>query len=85
MEQIITDSLGTEITLTYDETTDKVMVLNPVFDADFCEVGRLQESKPDMVIIIEKLTGEDSWETWSDHETRSEVVQFWMDNKKNQE
>lgn len=85
MEQIVTDSLGNEITIIYDETTDKLVVRNPAVDEEFHEVTRMQMSKPDMVVVIEGLDGEGSWETWSDHETRNLVVQTWMDNKKDKE
>jgi len=85
MEQKVTDTLGNEITIIYDEATDKVTVHNPAFDDEFHEVRRFELSKPDMVVEIEGLSGEDSWETWSDHETRELVVQTWMDNKKDKE
>lgn len=85
MEQKVTDSLGNEITIIYDETTDTVTVNNPAVDEDFHEVRRMQLSKPDMVVEIEGLSGEGSWETWSDHETRELVVQTWLENKKDKE
>jgi hypothetical protein len=85
MEQIVTDSLGNEITIIYDETTDTVTVKNPAVDGEFHEVTRMQLSKPEMVVIIEGTDGEGSWETWSDHETRSLVVDTWLTNKKDKE
>ena len=85
MEQKVTDSLGNEITIIYDETTDTVTVTNPAVDEDFHEVRRMQLSNPDMVVEIEGLSGEGSWETWSDHETRELVVQTWLENKKDKE
>jgi hypothetical protein len=85
MEQIITDSLGNDITVVYDETTDTVTVKNPAVDNDFHEITRFEQSKPDMVVVIEGLDGEGSWETWSDIDARNSVVEFWLENKKNQE
>jgi hypothetical protein len=85
MEQTITDSLGNEITVIYDETTDTLTVKNPAVDEDFHEVTRVELSKPDMVIEIEGITGPDSWESWSDMETRNVLVQIWEENKKDKE
>jgi len=85
MEQKVTDTLGNEITIIYDEATDKVTVKNPAFDNDFHEVKRFELSKPEMVVEIEGLSGENSWESWSDHETREIVVGTWLDNKKDKE
>ena len=85
MEQKITDTLGNEITLQYDETTDTVTVNNPAVDNEFHEITRSEISKPDMVLEIEGIEGEGSWEGWSDDATRNEVVKFWMENKKNQD
>jgi hypothetical protein len=85
MEQTITDSLGNEITIIYDETTDKLTVKNPAVDEDFHEVTRMELSKPDMVVEIEGISGPDSWESWSDEETRNVLVQIWDENKKDKE
>lgn len=85
MEKKITDSLGNEITLVYDETTDSVTVNNPAVDGDFHEITRNQLSKPELVLEIEGISGEGSWEEWSDLDTRNEVVEFWLENKKNQD
>jgi hypothetical protein len=85
MEQTITDSLGNDITIIYDETTDTLTVKNPAVDEDFHGVTRLDSSKPEMVIVIEGTDGPDSWESWSDEQTRQTLAQIWLDNKKNQE
>jgi hypothetical protein len=85
MENKVTDTHGNEITIIYDETTDMVTVKNPAFDNDFHEVRRSQLSKPNMVVEIRGLSGEDSWDTWSDFDTRHLVVQTWLDNKKDKE
>lgn len=85
MEQKITDSLGNEITIVYDETTDTLTVNNPAVDAEFHEVRRMDSCKPDMVIEIEGTHGEGSWEAWSDEEVRNIVVTAWEENKKDKE
>jgi hypothetical protein len=85
MEQKVTDSLGNEITIIYDEATDKLTVNNPAVDEDFHEVTRVELSKPDMVIEIEGVTGPDSWESWSDDAVRNILVEVWNENKKDKE
>lgn len=85
MEKKIIDSLNNEITFVYDEVKDKVVVNNPAVDTDFHEVTRNTECEPDALLIeIEGISGEGSWEEWSDMDTRSQLVEFWMEHKKDQ-
>lgn len=85
MEQTILDSANNTITFAYDDATDVVTVKNPAVDNDFHEVTRGDQFNPDMVLQIAGTEGENSWESWSDENTRVELANFWLANKKNQE
>jgi hypothetical protein len=86
MEQILNDSLGNTITLTYDEVADVVKVKNSGVDTDFREVRRESMWNPELVLEIEIIEGDnDGWDDYSDLETRSLIRSFWMDNKVNQD
>ena len=86
MEQILTDSLGNTITLTYDVLTDVVKVKNSGVDTDFREVTREAKWDPELVLQLEVFEGtDDEWNEYSDDETRGAIRQFWLDNKINQD
>lgn len=86
MEQILTDTLGNTITLTYDAGTDVVKVKNSGIDTDFREVTREAQWNPDLVLQMEIVSGDDDgWDTYSDEDTRNVIRQFWLDNKVNQD
>lgn len=86
MEQILTDTLGNTLTLTYDAGTDVVKVKNNGVDSDFREVTRESQWNPDLVLQLEIVSGDDDgWDTYSDTETRDSIRQFWLDNKVNQD
>lgn len=86
MEQIVTDSLGNTITLTYDAGTDVVKVKNSGIDTDFREVTREVQWNPDLVLQMEIVSGDDDgWDTYSDEDTRNAIRQFWLDNKVDQD
>jgi hypothetical protein len=86
MEQILTDTLGNTVTLTYDAVTDVVKVKNNGVDSDFREVTRELQWNPDLVLQLEIVTGDnDGWDNYSDVETRDLIRQFWIDNKVDQD
>lgn len=86
MEQVLTDSLGNTITLTYDAGTDVVKVKNSAVDADFREVTREAQWNPELVLQLEITSGDDDgWDNYSDVETRDLIRQFWVDNKVDQD
>ncbi len=85
MEQVITDSLGNTITLTYDASTDVVKVKNSGVDADFREVTRDLLWESEMILQMEIVDGiDDGWDNYSDQETRGIIRNFWLENKVNQ-
>ena len=86
MEQVLTDSLGNTITLTYDAVADIVKVKNSGVDSDFREVRRELMWNPELVLEIEITEGNetDGWDSYSDEETRGLIRNFWLENKVNQ-
>jgi hypothetical protein len=84
MEQVINDSLGNTITLVYDQITDSVTVNNSGIDTDYHEVTK-NVAVVDDVIQIDGTEGENTWENWSDEETRGQVRLFWDTHKVNKD
>lgn len=86
VEQIINDSLGNVVTLNYDADTDTMTVKNTGVDSDFHVVSRNNSVElVDSVIVIEGTDGADSWEAYSDEDTRGQIRLFWETNKVDKE
>lgn len=78
MEEIMTDTLGNEITLRYDSVTDTVFVKNSGYNDSFYEVYNCNDDELPIICI----DGVENWEEWSDPKTRWMVGDFYWSNKK---
>jgi hypothetical protein len=79
MTKNITDTLGNTITFNYDDTTDVVTVTNSSFGNTPMVVKSNDADGvvPNVIMIV----GTDL-STWSDEETKKELINFWFFNKK---
>ena len=85
MEQVLTDTLGNTVTLSYDANTDVVSIKNSGIDDSFHVITRNNQFDPESVIAIEGVDGENSWENYTDSDTRQEIRIFWEINKINKD
>jgi hypothetical protein len=86
MQDIIVDSLGNTIELTYDAGTDTVKVKNSAVDSDFRELKRMAMWPDEVILELETEDGgDDGWNDYSDEITRYNIRLFWLNNKVNQD
>ena len=79
MEQTLIDTLGNTITFNYDETTDVVTVTNSSLDNTPMEL--LKNNSEDVDPNVVYIAGTDMT-VWSDDETKKQLINFWVVNKK---
>jgi hypothetical protein len=71
--------LGNTITFNYDETTDVVTVTNSSLDNTPMEL--LKNNSEDVDPNVVYIAGTDMT-VWSDDETKKQLINFWVVNKK---
>ena len=79
MVQTLTDTLGNTITFNYDETTDVVTVTNSSLENTPMELLKNNSEGVDSNVVY--IFGTDMT-VWSDDETKKELINFWVLNKK---
>jgi hypothetical protein len=79
MVQTLIDTLGNTITFNYDETTDVVTVTNSSLDNTPMEL--LKNNSEDVDPNVVYIAGTDMT-VWSDDETKKQLINFWVVNKK---
>lgn len=86
IQETIVDSFENTIELIYDIETDVVKVKNSSVDVDFREIKVMEMWKPDVVIELGTLNGEDDgWGNYSDENARSIIRLFWETHKVNKD
>jgi hypothetical protein len=87
IEETITDGLGNEITLKYDDTTDQVSIRNTGIDGEFrfIYLNTAMLDPADKVITIFGIDGPEEWENFTDNSGRVAMQVFWDTNKVDKE